>query len=430
VQLAALSATTWLGLGLLTECHDWMRTAYQLLDDTPAPLPQRLGICMALASTLLFTASDIGEFKPVWNKAFDLAVSLGDVESQMSCHLALWALQVRVPRYADCLAVAEDCLRTAERADNPGAIGQAEWMLGQSKLHLGRLEEAMSHYQRFMAVDTEASRLAMMKQTGYDRRSDALGNLSFLLWLTGSPEQALRIGSEAVSVARSLEFPLPIAVAGMWNGLTHYFIESDIDKIEADMVDLVEHARTHGIVQFQGFGLSILGLCQARRGQLDEARQLVEEGLRLQDASHIRVFHPIIMTELAEAAVNLGRLEVAESILQQNDRDDVNDPEHWWTPEILRVRGVVAEAAGRMDDGVDLCRRATALARRRGALSFELRAATTLSQMSAPHPHEVLESLDSVYVRFAEGFHTPDLLKAKRLIDELKMSGDRPDVQY
>jgi predicted ATPase len=429
VELAALSATAWLGLGLLTECHDWMKTASRLLDDTSAPLPQQLGICMALASTLLFTASDIGEFKPVWNKAFDLAVSLGDIESQMSCHLALWALQVREPRYADCLAVAEDCLRTAERSDNPGAIGQAEWMLGQSNLHLGRLEEAMSHYQRFLAVDTEASRLAMMKQTGYDRRSDALGNLSCLLWLTGSPEQALRIGSEAASVAASLEFPLPIAVAGMWNGLTQYFIEPDIDKIEADMVDLVEHARTHGIVQFQGFGLSILGLCQARRGQFDEARRLVEEGLRLQDASHIRVFHPVIRSELAAAAANLGRLEDAESILLQNDRDDVNDPEHWWTSEILRIKGVVAEAAGRVDDGADLCRRAAALARRRGALSFELRAATTLGQMRAPPPHEALELLDSVYGRFVEGFQTPDLVKAKQLIDELKLSSNRPDSQ-
>lgn len=225
-------------------------------------------------------------------------------------------------------------------------------------------------------------------------------------------------------MARSLEFPLPIAVAGMWNGLTHYFIEPDIDNIEADMVDLVEHARTHGIVQFQGFGLSILGLCQARRGQLDEARRLVEEGLRLQDASHIRVFHPIIRSELAEAAANLGRLEDAESILLQNDRDDVNDPEHWWTPEILRIKGVVAEAAGRVDWGADLCRRAAALARRQGALSFELRAATTLGQMRAPHPHEALELLDSVYGRFVEGFYTPDLLKAKRLIDELKMSSN------
>ena len=84
-------------------------------------------------------------------------------------------------------------------------------------------------------------------------------------------------------------------------------------------------------------------------------------------------------------------------------------------------RCVVAEATGRLDDGIDLCRRAAALAQRQGALSVELRAAMTLARMSAPRPHEALELLDSVYARFVEGFRTPDLLKAKRLIDELKI---------
>jgi predicted ATPase/DNA-binding winged helix-turn-helix (wHTH) protein len=420
VQLAALSATAWLGLGLLTECHDWMKMASLALETTPAPLPQQLGIQMALASTLLFTASDIGEFEPVWNKAFDLAVSLGDVESQMSCQLALWAQRIRVPRYSDALEVAENCLRTAERSGNPGAIGQAEWMLGQAKLHLGRLGEARAHYRRFIAVDTEPSRWAMMKQTGYDRRSDALGNMSCLLWLTGSPEQALRTGSEAVSVAGSLEFPLPIAVAGMWNGLARYFVEPEIDAIEAEMVDLVEHARTHGIVQFHGFGLSMLGLCQARRGQIDEGRRLVDEGLRLQDASHIRVFHPVIRTELAEAAANQGLVEEAERILQQNDEDDVNDPEHWWTSEILRTKAVVAEAAGQGELAVDLCRQANILARRQGAVAWELRAAISFARMHASQAREALDLLDTACRNFADGFDSPELLNAKQLIDALR----------
>jgi predicted ATPase/DNA-binding winged helix-turn-helix (wHTH) protein len=427
VQLAALSATAWLGLGLLTECHDWMKTASKVLGDTMTPLPQQLGICMALASTLLFTASDIGEFQPVWDKAFGLAVTLGDVESQMSCHLAMWALQVRVPRYADALAVAEDCLRTAERADDPSAIGQAEWMLGQSKLHLGRLKEATGHYRRFTAMDTETSRLAMMKQTGYDRRSDALGNISCLLWLTGSPDQGLRTGAEAISVAKSLGFPLPIAVAGMWNGLTQYFVGPDIDKTEGDMVDLVEHARANGLVQFQGFGLSILGLCQARRGQFDEARRLVEEGLRLQEASHIRVFHPGIRAELAEVAASHGRLNDAERILRQIDEDDINDPEHWWTPEILRIKGVLAEAFGHTNVGTDLCRRAAALARCQGSLFWELRAGITLGRMRARRPQETLAMLDAIYGRFAEGFETPDLLKAKHTLGELRQR--QPAIQ-
>lgn len=424
-QLAALSATTWLGLGLLTECHDWMRTASNALDHTRTPPALQLGIHMALASTLLFTASAIeDEFEPTWNKALKLAASLGDVESQMSCHLALWARQVRVPRYADSLVVAEECLKTARRSENPGAIGQAEWMLGESKLFLGRLDEAMAHFRHFIEVDTEPSRLAMLKQTGYDRRSDGLGYGACLLWLRGFSEQAVHTGREAVSAAASLEFPLAVAVAGMWWGFNRYFLEPDLDKIEADMVELVDHATTHGIPQFHGFGLAILGLCHARRGQFDEARRLVEEGLRLQAASHNHVFHPIIRTELAEAAVNLGRLADAERILRQNDEDDVNDPEHWCTPEILRVKGVLAAAAGNADEGVDLCRRAAALAHRHGTLAWELRAALSASKLlaSPQRSGEALAILKSVYDRFREGHATRDLIAAKRFIDETEAS--------
>jgi predicted ATPase len=429
VQLAASSATTWLALGLLTECHDWMTIASKALDDTRAPRPEQLGIYMALASTLLFTASAIEEFEPVWHKAFGLAVSLGDVESQMSCHLALWARQIRVPLYAASLATAEECFRTAGHSENPGAVGQAEWMLGQSKLFLARLEEAAGHFRRFIELDTQASRMAMMKQTGYDRLSDGLGCSSCLSWLRGFPEQALRTGRKAVSSAESLEFPLPVAVASMWCGFVRYFLEPDMDKIEADMMELLEHSETHEIPQCQGFGLCILGLCQARRGQFEEAHRLIEEGLRLQAASHYHVFHPIIRTEFSEAAAGQGRVDDAEWLLRRNDEDDVN-AEHWCTPEILRVKGVVAEAVGDADAGLDFYRRAAALAHRQGALSWELRSAMSLGRYYAARQREeeALRTLEAVYGRYTEGFGGPDLTRAKRLIDDLKvmMNGSSP----
>jgi predicted ATPase/DNA-binding winged helix-turn-helix (wHTH) protein len=423
VALAALSATTWLGLGRLSECHDWMRTASDAINPARTPPQFQLGIYMALASTLLFTASSIDEFEPAWNKALSLARTVGDIDSQMSCHLALWARQVRVPRYAASLGVAEECLNTAMPSQSPGAIGQAEWMLGESKLFLGRLEEAMRHFRRFLEIDTEPSRLAMMRQTGYDRRSDGLGYGSCILWLTGFPEHALRTARDAVAAAASLEFPLPVAVAGMWSGFNRYFLEPDIDLLEADMVELVEHARTHGIPQFHGFGLTILGLSQARRGQFDdEAVRLVQEGLLLQAASHNKVFHPIFRTELAEAAVGLGRFADAERILADNDADDVNDPEHWCTPEILRVKGAIAEAIGIQDGAAELYRRAAALARRHGTLAWELRAAASLSRLRASQdrPVEALACLQSVYNRFSEGRNVPDLIRAKQQIDDLK----------
>ncbi len=277
----------------------------------------------------------------------------------------------------------------------------------------------MEHFRRYVGLETETSRMAMMKQTGYDRRSDGLGYGACILWLTGSPDQAARMSREAVAAAASLEFPLPAANAAMWLGFNRYFIEPDIDAVESDMVELVEHARTHDIPQFQGFGLSVLGLCQARRDRYEEARGLVAEGLRLQAASHIKVFHPIFRTEIAEAAARHGRLADAERMLRDNDEDDVHDAEHWCTPEIQRVKGVIAETKGDRPAASEFYRRAVRLARDHGSLAWELRAAMNLSALLAP-PAEALACLQPVYEQFREGRNTPDLIRATRQMTELR----------
>jgi predicted ATPase len=69
----------------------------------------------------------------------------------------------------------------------------------------------------------------------------------------------------------------------------------------------------------------------------------------------------------------------------------------------------------------DHFRQALDWARRQGALSWELRCATSLARLrrdQARH-EEARELLASVYDRFTEGFATADLRAAKALIDEL-----------
>jgi predicted ATPase len=54
-------------------------------------------------------------------------------------------------------------------------------------------------------------------------------------------------------------------------------------------------------------------------------------------------------------------------------------------------------------------------------LSWELRAATSLTQLSERHGRvrEAAELLSSIYCRFNEGFETSDLRTARTLIDRL-----------
>jgi predicted ATPase len=62
------------------------------------------------------------------------------------------------------------------------------------------------------------------------------------------------------------------------------------------------------------------------------------------------------------------------------------------------------------------------LAREQSALAWELRTATSLAHLWGRQRRydEAERILRPVYDRFTEGFDTPDLGAAKRLLDELK----------
>jgi predicted ATPase len=67
------------------------------------------------------------------------------------------------------------------------------------------------------------------------------------------------------------------------------------------------------------------------------------------------------------------------------------------------------------------------LARRQGALSWELRSATSLARLLRDQGRsaEALALLQPVYDGFTEGFGTADLITAKQLLGELGDAGGR-----
>jgi hypothetical protein len=97
----------------------------------------------------------------------------------------------------------------------------------------------------------------------------------------------------------------------------------------------------------------------------------------------------------------------------------------WNTPEVLRVDaelllwhgspGAIAAAEARL-------RRALEIAREQSALSWELRAATSLARILRDRGQlaDAVAVLQPVYRRFTEGFDTADLKVAKALLDDLR----------
>jgi predicted ATPase len=135
------------------------------------------------------------------------------------------------------------------------------------------------------------------------------------------------------------------------------------------------------------------------------------------------------MSEMAEALGRPGQiadgLAAIDEAIERCERAEV----HWVMSELLRVKGellLLQRAPGAATSAEDHFRQALDWARRQGALSFELRAATSLARLlrDQGHPADALGLLQPVYDRFTEGFDTSDLKPAKALLDALAEPAD------
>jgi predicted ATPase len=115
-----------------------------------------------------------------------------------------------------------------------------------------------------------------------------------------------------------------------------------------------------------------------------------------------------------------GLVAIEEAIARSEETD-----ERRLIAELLRLKGellLLEGAPGAKAAAEDLSQRALDWARRQGALSLELRAATSLARLwrDQGRPAEGIALLQPVYDRFTEGFDTADLKAARALLDPLK----------
>jgi hypothetical protein len=418
-DIAGYSAPLWLGRALLAEGRAWMAKAADASIEG-ATIQQQLRIQIAFASTELFTSGFSETTIAAWERTLERATALNDLPAQLLSYLALWAGEIRGAEYTQALATAENCAAVVRDSSDPGLQAMGEWMLGCSKHCTAAFDESRGHLERYLSLDTEAARLAMIQATGYDRLVDALGVLSNTLCIMGRPDEAGAMGKRAVAEAQSMGFAIPIGAAMSCAILTTYLSEPDLDVLEHDAVELLEHATNHSIDGDAGFAFCLLGLSQAQREDFEAGARLVSKGLDMLTSARMVTFSFLMLAHICEAALEAGRPDDAIAWMERL-RSENRDEDHWCSCEVLRVQGLLAQSQGEEGAAAELMLRGVALARRQGALSWELRSTMSLSRLWARQGRivQAREALLAVYGRYAEGFGSRDLIEAKTLIEQL-----------
>jgi hypothetical protein len=190
---------------------------------------------------------------------------------------------------------------------------------------------------------------------------------------------------------------------------------------------LLDHSRKHGALHWAAFGSRYLDVVVLKGGDVHAGSRSRATGRDAIGELSLNFRTLSGLSELAAALADAGRIAAALAVVETGiERSEGG----WLTPELLRLKGelsLMKSGPAAREGAEDLFRQALDGASRQGALSWELRAATSLARLLRDQGDTVdaIACLAAVYERFTEGFGTADLIAAKQLLDELDDAGRR-----
>jgi predicted ATPase len=162
-------------------------------------------------------------------------------------------------------------------------------------------------------------------------------------------------------------------------------------------------------------------------GQVSEGLECMGDAVAATRQSARRFYYEYELLVFAEALLKSGEPDRAKQVVQEaldwitTSRNRLFEAEaHRLSGLCLATRGgdQIVEAETRLLQAIET-------SDRQGALSFKLRAATSLARLwrDQNRREEARHLLAQVYERFTEGLDTPDLKDARALLDDLETAG-------
>jgi predicted ATPase/DNA-binding winged helix-turn-helix (wHTH) protein len=399
MRLLAATASVWYQRSLMDEYRTRAEEALERAGDlAEQPDATLMRLWHALVLCYWYTKGPGAEMARAVEQAYDLAHRLRNVEFERSALWGLWQLGNASGDYAKSLELARKHAVLTPPGNEPGAAFVSSRML-QWSLHLVGEQDA--------SRQEAASALMLIRRSDHQR---ALGLyqlepyaatnavLSRALWIRGLPAQALASAAEAAQSARSAQHALTLCFA-LFNQCTVLLWcgrWADLDR-QADA--LIEASTDQRLGLWKGWGQTF-----------KDAHAYGAEGVLVQQWRN-----PVCSLLQIEVMATVSDELLDEEALIRAEAGHCP----WCAPEVLRAQGEKLLRQGSSpQEGERWFIRSLELARSSQALSWELRAATSLARcwLTQDRQDEATALLAGVLERYTEGFDTLDVQRAQLLL--------------
>jgi DNA-binding winged helix-turn-helix (wHTH) protein/predicted ATPase len=417
------------------EAVEIARHGIELLEKVPAN-PERINqeLCLHLTLGVPLIATE-GYAAPVvgdiYSKARELYQQIADTPDVSEVLWGLWTFHMLKAELDTAREIAEEILQTSERLPYPGLAMRGHWALEITFTHLGYFALTLEHYDKALALYDPKRHLDDSFLYALNPGVAMPCFAAWALWFLGKPDQALRYIQDAVAFARQLLEP---------HGLAHaLFFATVLYQLRRDHRMAREHAEAamavsteHGLVMYEAMATIMRGWALMGAGLKEEAVEQIRHGLAALQATGTELVRPHFLGLLSETLGSAGKcteglLLIDEAIMVAQRTD-----ERYYEAELYRLKGELlimqltlndddsakSEHAA-FEDAYQCFRESIRIAQQQSAKSWELRAVMSLAKLLIKQgkAEEAQRMVREVYGCFTEGFETPDLIEASKILE-------------
>ncbi|HKO51956.1 MAG TPA: protein kinase [Polyangiaceae bacterium] len=380
-----------------------------------------LGLLLALGAPLMsvhgYAAPDV---EKTYARARELARAGGTQGNLFPAMQGLWQYYYVRGMLPASRALGEQLLEIARESQDSTLLLLAHRSVASSAFLQGDFEPCRVHTAEGMRLYDVQTHGALALKTGHDPGVAHGVYQAWTLWMLGYPDQALRCVLDMVELARRLSHPLTMAYALCFAALIRNHRAEHTEALELSQAAL-RITEPNKFALWNAWATMQLGWALAGSGQLELGIPHMTRGLDGWKSTGARVGFTFFPVTLAEMCLRAGQLSQAEQLLAEAGPMIEENDEHFYEPELLRLRAELLRQQGvtplsailrQIEDGL-------AIASARRGKSWELRLTMMRTQLRLDVGDYTLRlrELREVFDWFSEGHETGDLRAARALLD-------------
>ena len=417
IRLAVAAITLWSETSILSEAQTRLEGALALAKTIACDDLSKAKLACALGWSLFYARKMSNENEVAWLDAIAFARRAGNREYQQRALVGFgfYLLQIgQVPRAIICL---EEATELADRGRDLTATSEADRALAWARAFAGELGKSRPVLDRLAATYSLAEGRSRKDANEVYRFITVRFNLPFVAWMQGQADYAARLARDAVDAAdRSGHWvsqsnalglaALPVALeTGNLNALESYTMR---------MRRNLQRERISRWVPVERYFSACLRDLRGDPDAVEDIRAAIDELIDCRFLMRIGSY----LAVLARALLRQGRIAEAHDTIMRAIGHQERQGERWCRSELQRVEASVLLRAGEPLRAEKRLQQALAEARAIGAMTFQLRIATDLAAhwLETGRRSKAIRLLAPIYGEFTEGFETPDLVAARRLL--------------